>query len=283
MKTSNLRQTLCSITHRKREKTTALFITALLIVSMLAFLGTTTVQAATPTTDTFGNTAIGTTTNYFATDRDASRFQLTQNGALQSITAYFKNSGFNAKTAIYTDNNGAPATLITQSNAQAITTSGWNTFTVPQTPLTAGYYWLCVVSSSPSAAGTMTASSTNSHAWKTATYSGDYPSTFGTPAGYEKTATSIYATYTSTTDTSTPTPSPTPSPTASPTPTPTPSSTPTATPTPTPTPTPTAYPNAQSHSDPNSNNNSNANTTIHTTPTPSPTPTATPRPTRYHW
>jgi len=63
-----------------------------------------------------------------------SRFQLTQNGVLQSITTYFTSVGFNAKAAIYTDNNGAPSNLITQSSTQTITTSGWQTFTVHKAP-----------------------------------------------------------------------------------------------------------------------------------------------------
>jgi hypothetical protein len=129
---------------------------------------------------------------------------------------YFKNTGYNAKVAIYTDKEGAPGNLIAQSNIQAITTSGWNTFTVPESALEAGNYWLCVVSSSPSAIGVMTESSTNSHVWKTATYAGDYPTTFGTPTWYEKTTTSIYATYTTIVVSKS---SPTPTPTATPTPT----------------------------------------------------------------
>jgi hypothetical protein len=171
----------------------------------------------TPTLYTFGNTAVGTLTNSFSTDKDASRFQLTQSGVLQSISAYFGSAGFNAKAAIYTDNNGAPSTLIAQSSSQAVTASGWKTFTVPESFLTSGYYWLCVVSSSYSL-GAMTSTSTNSHAWKTTSYSGEFASAFGTPSGYEKTATSIYATYTATT--SIPNSTPTPNPSSTPTPIP---------------------------------------------------------------
>jgi len=177
----------------------------------VSFLDIAPVQGA--TTDTFGNTVVGTLTNSFSNDKDASRFQLTQNGVLQSITAYFGNTGFNAKAAIYTDNNGAPSTLITQSASQMVTVTGWQTFTVPAKSLTAGYYWLSVVSSSYSK-GTMTPTSTNTHSWKTTAYTGEFTSTFGTPDGYEKTVTSIYATYTSTI--STPTPTTTPTPTSTP-------------------------------------------------------------------
>ena len=220
VKTHNLRKTIGFTNLGKIKKPAALCISLLFIISMVSIIGTST--EATTVSFVFGNTSIGTITNYMTTDRDASRFQLTQNGVLQSITAYFANSGFNAKAAIYTDNNGAPSTLITQSNSQAITTSGWQTFTVPQSSLTTGYYWLCVVSSSASY-GAMTATSTNSHAWKFSPYSAEYPATFGTPAGYQHTAASIYATCT-TLGSATPTPTPTssPSPSAAPVSTPAP-------------------------------------------------------------
>jgi hypothetical protein len=241
---NNISKTLDYLTFRKLKKSFALLIAIIFIISTLSLLGTAIIQveAATTISYTFGNTSIGTLTNNFAIDRDASRFQLTQNGVLQSITVYFKNAGFNVKAAIYTDNNGVPSTLVAQSNIQAITASGWQTFAVPQTSLTAGYYWLCVVSSSYSSTGVaMMTGSTNTHVWKTATYSGDYPSTFGSPAGYDNTVTSIYATYTATSVTPTPTlvPTVTPKPTSVPSVTPTPTLTPTLTPTPTPTPGPT--------------------------------------------
>jgi hypothetical protein len=186
------------------------YISVLFIISMLPFFDTTAIQveAAISGSFVFGNTEIGILTNYFTIDRDANKFQLTQNGILQTITVYFTNTGFNAKTAIYTDSNGVPSTLIAQSNSQAITSIGWQTFTLPQTPLTPGYYWLCTVSNSPSY-GAMTPTSTNQHAWKYTPYSGEYPTTFGIPTGSQNTATSIYATCTTTT-TSNPTPTPTP-------------------------------------------------------------------------
>ena len=219
-------KTAGSMNLRKLNKPTALCLSLLIILSMLTFLGSTAipVKAATAGSFDFGNTSIGTITNYFRTDRDASKFQLTQGGLLQSITAYFQTSGFNAKTAIYTDDNGEPSTLIAQSASQAVTASGWKTFSVPQSSLAAGYYWLCVVSDTSESLGAMTSTSTNTHAWKFAPYSAEYSSTFGTPAGYEKTMTSIYATCSATTSNPTPTPSPTPTNSPTPTPTPTPSS-----------------------------------------------------------
>ncbi len=217
-------KTASSMTLRKLSKPTALCLSLVIILSMLTILGSTAipVKAATTGSFDFGNTSVGTLTNYFRTDRDASKFQLTQSGLLQSITAYFQTFGFNAKTAIYTDDNGEPSILIAQSASQAVAASGWKTFAVPQSSLPAGYYWLCVVSDSSESLGAMMSTSANTHAWKFAPYLGEFTSTFGTPAGYEKTMASIYATLSATT--SNPAPTPSPNPTNSPTPTPTPSS-----------------------------------------------------------
>jgi len=199
MKTHNTGKIVHLINPRKLTKPAALCISALFIMSILSAFAFCAVHGATASTATFGNTAIGSQANYFGTDKDASRFQLTQNGQVQSITTYFTSTGFSAKAAIYTDNNGAPNTLIAQSSSQSVTTTGWTTFTVTQSALTPGYYWLCVISSSSSATGTMTSSSSNTHAWKNTVYANEYTSTFGTPTGYEQTTTSIYATYTPTT------------------------------------------------------------------------------------
>ena len=203
-------KTVSSMNLRKRNKPTALCFSLLIILSTLSFLGTTgiPVKAATAGSFDFGNTSIGTITNYFTTDKDASRFQLTQSGLLQSITVYFQTYGFNAKAAIYTDDNGIPFTLITQSASQAIATSGWKTFTVPQSSLTAGFYWLSVISDSSASLGAMASTSSNTHAWKFSPYSTEYSSIFGTPGGYEKTVTSIYATCIATSSAPTPMPNP---------------------------------------------------------------------------
>ena len=212
-------KTAGTINLRKLNKPMALCLSLLIILSMLSFLGITAipVKAATAGSFDFGNTSIGTITNYFNTDKDASKFQLEQGGLLQSITAYFQTFGFNAKAAIYKDDFGEPSTLITQSASQAVTASGWITFSVPQSSLTSGFYWLSVISDSSASLGAMAPTSSNTHAWKFAPYLGEYSSTFGTPGGYEKTVTSIYATCIATspapTTTSAPAPSPSPTPT----------------------------------------------------------------------
>ena len=144
--------------------------------------------ASAATTTTFGNTTVGGLTNFAGKDMDASRFQLSLNGDVQSLTVYFEKSGFNAKTAIYSDSNGAPGNLITQSSSQRISSTGWTTFAVPQKSLPAGYYWLTFVCDRSTATVRMTTTSDNSHNWKQVTYSNMFTSTFGTPSGTEATS-----------------------------------------------------------------------------------------------
>ena len=120
------------------------------------------------------------------------------------MSVYFSNTGFYAKVAIYSDSTGAPSALIAQGKTQLVTTTGWNSFAI-SAKLSAGCYWLCVVTSGTSARAVMTSTSSNTHAWTTASYYYDYPSSFGTPTAYEKAATSIYATYTPTSSNTPPT------------------------------------------------------------------------------
>jgi hypothetical protein len=151
--------------------------------------------------------------NAIGVDKDGARYQLTEAGVVQSITQYFVTTGFQAKVAIYTDLNGAPANLVVQSSSETITSTGWHTFSVSSTSLTPGYYWLTVVCSASNAAGRMSPSSSSQHVYRTVQYSSEFSSFFGS-VNYENTAPSIYATYT-TTATPTTTPVATPTPTSS--------------------------------------------------------------------
>ncbi len=200
MKQNHSRRTLNFMDFKKPA---ALFFSAIFVISMLSIFSFTTVQAANPNESTFGNTAFGNSANPFYGTKDATRFQLTQSGTIQSITVYFANSGFNAKTAIYSDSNGAPSQLIAQSSSQYIYATGWQTFTVPQTSLSSGYYWLSCAASTYNAAGVMSWIGTaNSHRWISSTYNNDFTSSFGTTSGSDSAVPSIYATYTTTTTTS---------------------------------------------------------------------------------
>jgi hypothetical protein len=190
-------------------------------------------------TATFGCNTVGSMNVAFGGIKDASRFWLKEDGTIQSVTVYFVNSGFSAKTAVYRDLNGAPGSLIVQSGGQSIGKKGWKTFTLSANTLPAGYYWLSVVCNKQNAKGTMVPASANAHAKERTVYSGEFTLNFGTPSSFDAFTISMYATYVpAASPTPTPTPTPTPSPTPTPTPIPTPTPTPTSTPTPTPTPTP---------------------------------------------
>src|SRR3990172_4437332 len=108
---------------------------------------------------TFGNTTVGNVGIRLGANKDANRFQLTENGTVESITVYFVTSGFNAKAAIYTDSNGRPDSLIAQSLSEWIFVSGWHTFAVPEKLLPPGYYWLSVASDRSKAFVTVTGDS----------------------------------------------------------------------------------------------------------------------------
>jgi hypothetical protein len=176
-------------------RTLSVSLTALILLATLSFANFTIASGA--TTATFGNTSVGTQSARFSTNKDASRFQLSESGELQSITAYFANSGFNAKAAIYADNNGVPDKLLTQSSSQQVAVSGWKTFAVPQKSLSPGNYWLAVVSSRTRASGRAIATSqANQHCVKSVTaYSSEFASSFGSPYRYDSLSTCIYATY----------------------------------------------------------------------------------------
>ncbi len=107
---------------------------------------------------------------------------------------YFITSGFNAKTAIYTDSGGAPDSLIAQSTSEWIHASGWHTFPVPEKMLSTGYYWLSVVSDRAKAFVAVTRESAQ-HLMRSAYYMGEFRSSFGTSNWAVSGSTSIYATY----------------------------------------------------------------------------------------
>jgi hypothetical protein len=74
----------------------------------------------------------------------ATQVTLPEDGTLKSITAYVNGRGTLVRAAIYTDSGGEPGTLIVESDAEAKGVVDWYTFTVADTPLTAGTYWLAV-------------------------------------------------------------------------------------------------------------------------------------------
>lgn len=79
--------------------------------------------------------------NYF----NACKYRLLEDGTINSISVNFAStSGGQARVALYTDNAGTPGNLIVESASEVISASGWHTFDVADTVLTAGIYWLAI-------------------------------------------------------------------------------------------------------------------------------------------
>jgi outer membrane biosynthesis protein TonB len=207
-----------------------LFISTIVLLSAFAtILQPTQVNGA---TSTFGNTSVGNQSYYIAKYKDACKVELTLPGTIQSLSVYFGSSQFNAKAAIYSDSNGLPGALISQSASKRISATGWTTFTVPTRSLSAGKYWLAIVADSSRAQGRITYSGSDvEHVQKqSGVYFGsEFTNSFGQSSLSNSGTVSIYASYVSL---------PPPTPTPAPSPTPTPAPTPTPTPAPTPSPTP---------------------------------------------
>ncbi len=199
---------------------------------------------ATPTTSTFGYSTVGSYIDRTpALNKDSSRYQAPATGTITSISMYFLNSSAQVSFGVYSDVNGAPATLLGQSSYVSTVANSWVSASL-SVPITAGSnYWLTVISTSTVYWTCDIGGSSGNGLETNPTLSLNY----GSFTSWGTTQFSMYATYV----TGDPAPTPSPTPTVTPTPTPK----PTATPTPTPTPTPTA------------------------TPTPKPTVTPTPTPT----
>jgi hypothetical protein len=74
----------------------------------------------------------------------ATKVTLSEDGTLKSITAYINGKNNLSRAAVYTDSGGEPGTLVVESAAENEAATTWHAFTVPDTPLTAGTYWLAV-------------------------------------------------------------------------------------------------------------------------------------------
>jgi hypothetical protein len=208
---------------------------------------------------TFGNMLRGAYTDYLYNFKDASRFQLTEQGTLQSVSVYFESSGFDAKVAVYGDSSGAPSDLVAQSGSAYVSATGWQVFSLPPTVLSAGNYWFTIVSDGADAQVSISYSGSSAQhcVGFSFGYNYEFASSFGSVMWYGAASASIYATYVPAT-LSTPTPlqtattTPTPARTPTPTSTPVPSATPIATPTHTPIVVPTQTPSAAATTNPTS-------------------------------
>ena len=89
------------------------------------------------------NTTLGSSSTFGGGYFIFTRFALASGPeTLTTLQAYVASNNQDMRMAIYNDLSGAPHTLLTQSNPQAVTV-GWNTFPVPQVPLSApATYWI---------------------------------------------------------------------------------------------------------------------------------------------
>ena len=136
-------------------------IASIAVLSLFSELPWQNVEAQAVPNITVGNSSVGKSAIRFATDKHAFRFALTENGTMQSISAYFSTSGYRAKVGVYSDTGGKPGILITQSLSNTINQVGWHTFVLPQNSLSAGQYWFAIICSSSRASGVYTLGNQN--------------------------------------------------------------------------------------------------------------------------
>jgi hypothetical protein len=187
-----------------------------------------------PSGSTFGNTAVGRQSYTFSNYKDASRFQLSAGGTIQTVSVYFSNSRFFAKAAVYADAGAVPGALIAQSGSMYVKSSGWMTFSVTQKALSLGTYWLAIETDSSKAQLRISYSGSSVQHVKrySANYGAEFTSYFGSLSSSDSGLVSIYASYLPSVQ---PTPSPNPTPSLSLAPTLTPTVAPTLTPSTSPT------------------------------------------------
>ena len=95
----------------------------------------------------FGNnTQYANDNNGFAGTIVATKVTLSEDGYLQSISAYLDIAtlGDGYYLGIYSDEKGKPKSLLAASAVGNETGEGWKTLTVPETKLSAGTYWLAI-------------------------------------------------------------------------------------------------------------------------------------------
>jgi hypothetical protein len=144
---------------------------------------------------TFGKTDVGATAFGFTGYLEASRYQCGQEGSVTKITLCLSGGaiGRYARVAIYSDNSGAPSSLLGQSSQQEIGSNGWYDFTGFNVSVSKNaYYWLAFQISTSNLQYHYDGGQTNQHAYRVYAY-GSFPSYFGLPS-YTAYAQSIYAT-----------------------------------------------------------------------------------------
>lgn len=99
-------------------------------------------------TATFGTTSAGANVGGVADILVATKYTLSVSGTVTQIGAYASASG-NWKLGIYSDNSGAPGTLLAANNNVNPVVAGNNVFNIGPVYLTAGTYWLAILTDQP--------------------------------------------------------------------------------------------------------------------------------------
>jgi hypothetical protein len=99
------------------------------------------------TLETFGNTHVGRLTNRSPlTDQDSCRYQAPQTGTINSISMYIQTGNALVTFGVYSDLNGKPDKLISQSTTVATKSNSWVSASITA-PINGGQnYWLSVKS-----------------------------------------------------------------------------------------------------------------------------------------
>ena len=158
---------------------------------------TTSTSTATVTagsTVNFGKTGIGSRSDTFAGYLVAYKFSLSAPMTVTSITSYWEYVSGNdfANVAIYRSDGTNPTSLVVAPSAQAVTSTGWMTFTVTPTYLAPGTYFLAQTASGPGFKRHYDISSTGDYKWRMVAWQA-FPDPFGTPSGTGAVQASIYA------------------------------------------------------------------------------------------
>jgi hypothetical protein len=96
------------------------------------------------TAEIIGNQNVGSSSSSTA-KRSGQKFEVTENGTINSVTIYHAGTGTQLIVAVYADNAGAPGALISRSSIHtANTTAGWQTVSLDGgAPISQGdYVWL---------------------------------------------------------------------------------------------------------------------------------------------
>lgn len=114
---------------------------SLLLLSLLCIITPSNVQAA---TSYFGNIGSGTNDGGLVDILIATQYTLTEDGTVTQIGGYASGSG-HWKLGIYADNDGSPGALLAANNSANAVSTGDNTFNIGPVYLTAGTYWLAIL------------------------------------------------------------------------------------------------------------------------------------------